>query len=324
MQYQAVVRKFGPAQDVVELEQAPLPPLRRDKVRVRLLARAINPSDIITISGAYSGRTTLPFIPGFEAFGVVEKCGEEVHGLSPGTRVLPVRSAGGWQEFKDTDPGWCLRVPDDLTDFEAATSYVNPMTAWLMLHAKIGLRPGMRIAINAAASSIGAILIGLANAAGVEPVAIVRSEGSLERLLGRVEAVIIDREESESDLVAGLAGRHGLDAVLDCVGGTRAAVLARALRPGGRFVHYGLLSGQSIPNSFWAPHPDIAFSYFHLREWVHSEAMSDVQRAYSELAAQIASKVITTQVREVFPLEKVSEALRSAVPFRTGGKVLLA
>ncbi|MBY3091778.1 zinc-dependent alcohol dehydrogenase family protein [Rhizobium laguerreae] len=324
MQYQAVVRKFGSAQDVVELERAALPLLRRDQVRVRLLARAINPSDIITISGAYSGRTTLPFIPGFEAFGVVEKCGEEVHGLSPGTRVLPVRSAGGWQEFKDTDPDWCLRVPDDLTDFEAATSYVNPMTAWLMLHAKIGLRPGMRIAINAAASSIGAILIGLANAAGVEPVAIVRSEGSLERLRGRVEAVIIDREESESDLAAGLAGRHGLDAALDCVGGARASILADALKPGGHFVHYGLLSGQGIPASFWTSHPDIAFSYCHLREWVHSEAMSDVQSAYSELAAQIASKVITTEVREVFPLEKVSEALRSAVPFRTGGKVLLA
>ncbi|MBB3163085.1 zinc-dependent alcohol dehydrogenase family protein [Rhizobium laguerreae] len=324
MQYQAVVRKFGSAQDVVELERAALPSLRRDQVRVRLLARAINPSDIITISGAYSGRTTLPFIPGFEAFGVVEQCGEEVHGLSPGTRVLPVRSAGGWQEFKDTDPGWCLRVPDDLTDFEAATSYVNPMTAWLMLHAKIGLRPGMRIAINAAASSIGAILIGLANAAGVEPVAIVRSEGSLERLLGRVEAVIIDREESESDLVAELTGRHGLDAVLDCVGGARAAVLADALRPGGRFVHYGLLSGQSIPNSFWASHPDISFSYFHLREWVHSEAMDDVQHAYSKVAAQIVSKVIATEVREVFPLEKVRQALQSALPLRTGGKVLLA
>ncbi|MBY5778768.1 zinc-dependent alcohol dehydrogenase family protein [Rhizobium leguminosarum] len=324
MQYQAVVRKFGPAQDVVELEQAALPSLRRDQVRVRLLARAINPSDIITISGAYSGRTALPFIPGFEAFGIVEQCGEEVHGLSPGTRVLPVRSAGGWQEFKDTDPGWCLRVPDDLTDFEAATSYVNPMTAWLMLHAKIGLRPGMRIAINAAASSIGAILIGLANAAGVEPVAIVRSEGSLERLRGRVEAVIVDREGSESDLLAGLAGRHGLDAVLDCVGGARAASLADALKPGGHFVHYGLLSGQSIPASFWASHPDISFSYCHLREWVHSQAMDDVQHAYSQVAAQIVSKVIATEVREVFPLEKVRQALQSALPLRTGGKVLLA
>jgi NADPH:quinone reductase-like Zn-dependent oxidoreductase len=112
--------------------------------------------------------------------------------------------------------------------------------------------------------------------------------------------------------------------VLDCVGGARAAVLAGALRPGGRFVHYGLLSGQSIPNSFWASHPDISFSYFHLREWVHSEAMGDVQQAYSEVAAQIVSKVIATEVREVFPLENVRQALQSALPFRTGGKVLLA
>ncbi|MBX4958430.1 zinc-dependent alcohol dehydrogenase family protein [Rhizobium lentis] len=322
MQYQAVVRKFGPAEEVVGIECAELPPLARDKVRVRLLARSINPSDIITISGAYAGRTTLPFIPGFEAFGVVEECGEEVCGLCPGARVLPVRSAGGWQEFKDTDPGWCLRVPDALSDFEAATSYVNPMTAWLMLHQKIGLKSGMRIAINAAASSIGSILIGMANAVGVEPIAIVRSEASLARLRGRLEAVIIDK--AENDLAAGLAGRHGLDAVLDCVGGPRASVLADALKPGGHFLHYGLLSGQSIPPAFWASHPDIAFSYCHLREWVHSEAIDDVQRAYSEIAAEIVAKVIATEVREVFPLEKVGEALRSALPFRTGGKVLLA
>ncbi|EJT01688.1 zinc-dependent alcohol dehydrogenase family protein [Rhizobium sp. CCGE 510] len=322
MQYQAVVRKFGPAEEVVEIERAALPVLRRDQVRVRLLARSINPSDIITISGAYAGRTTLPFIPGFEAFGVIEACGEEVHGLVPGTRVLPVRSAGGWQEFKDTDPDWCLRVPDGLSDFEAATSYVNPMTAWLMLHKKIGLRPGMRIAINAAASSIGSILIGLANAVGVEPVAIVRSEESLQRLRGRIEAVIVDR--ADGDLAAGLASRHGLDAVLDCVGGARAAVLADALRPGGYFVHYGLLSGQSIPPSFWASHPDIVFSYCHLREWVHSETVDNVQRAYSEVTAQIAAKVIATEVREVFPLEKIGQALQSALPFRAGGKVLLA
>ncbi|MGO7251947.1 oxidoreductase, partial [Rhizobium brockwellii] len=75
--------------------------------------------------------------------------------------------------------------------------------------------------------------------------------------------------------------------------------LAYALKPGGHFVHYGLLSGQSIPASFWASHPDIAFSYCHLREWVHSQAMSDVQRAYSEIAAQIVSKIIATEVREV-------------------------
>ncbi|ARM92050.1 Zn-dependent alcohol dehydrogenase GroES-like protein (plasmid) [Rhizobium sp. CIAT894] len=322
MQYQAVVRKFGPAEEVVGIERAELAPLRRDHVRVRLLARSINPSDIITISGAYAGRTTLPFIPGFEAFGVVEACGEEAHGLVPGTRVLPVRSAGGWQEFKDTDPNWCLRVPDALSDFEAATSYVNPMTAWLMLHHKIGLKPGMRIAINAAASSIGSILIGMANAAGVEPIAIVRSEESRARVSGRLEAVIVDK--ADSDLAAGLAGRHGLNAVLDCVGGARASVLADALRPGGHFLHYGLLSGESIPPSFWASHPDIAFSYCHLREWVHSEAMGEVQRAYAQVAAQIAGKVIATEVREVFPLEKVGEALRAALPFRTGGKVLLA
>ncbi|MGO8557829.1 hypothetical protein ACC724_39875, partial [Rhizobium ruizarguesonis] len=53
---------------------------------------------------------------------------------------------------------------------------------------------------------------------------------------------------------------------------------------------------------------DIAFSYCHLREGVRSQAVSDVQRSYSEIAAQIVSKIISTEVREVFPLENVRRA----------------
>jgi NADPH2:quinone reductase len=52
--------------------------------------------------------------------------------------------------------------------------------------------------------------------------------------------------------------------------------------------------------------------------------MDNVQRAYSEVAAQIAAKVIATEVRAVFPLERIAEALQAALPFRAGGKVLLA
>ncbi|MCR5942745.1 zinc-dependent alcohol dehydrogenase family protein [Ochrobactrum sp. XJ1] len=323
MQSQAVVHKFGPASDVVVVERNALRVLGRDQVRVHLKARTINPSDIITISGAYSTRTTLPFIPGFEAFGVVHACGEAVRGIAPGVRVLPIRNAGGWQEFKDTEPTWCLRVPDVLSDIEAATSYVNPMTAWLMLHDRVKVRPGMRIAINAAASSIGSILINLANAAGVEPIAIVRSPESAAKLEGRLETVILDDCERPSHLMEALSSRSDLDAVLDCVGGPQASLLAGALRPKGHFIHYGLLSEESIPASFWALHKEISFGYFHLREWVHKQPMETVQSIYDQVAALIASGVIKTTIRDTIPLVEIQTALRLAVPFRATGKTII-
>lgn len=320
MQYQALIREFGPADDVVDLYRTHLLPLAPEKVRLRILARSINPSDIITISGAYSGRTILPFVPGFESVGVVHECGEDVSGLPPGTRVVPVRSAGTWQEFVDVDPACCLRVPEGLSDAAAATSYINPMTAWLMLYEKIGLRPGMRIAITAAASSIGLMLIAIANAAGVEPVAIIRSEHSREILRGRLEAVIVS---DGAEMTQPLADLENLDAVLDCVGGKLASLLGQALRTGGHFVHYGLLSGSSIPSSFWLQNPHIRFSHFHLREWVYAQEMDVVQRVYSEVASNIVSGVITTDIREELPLSDIRSALKAAVPFRAGGKVLI-
>ncbi|ETS83616.1 hypothetical protein PFICI_05492 [Pestalotiopsis fici W106-1] len=321
MQYQAIIHSFGAAEDVVDLQLAELPALARDKVRLRILARPINPSDIVTISGAYSGRTTLPFVPGFEAVGVVEECGDDVLSLPQGTRVVPLRSAGAWQQFVDADPDWCLHVPDNLSDFSAATSYINPMTAWLMLHDKIGVKPGMRIAVTAAASSIGLMLIAIANAAGVRPVAIVRSESSRNILRGQLEAVILAVDDVE--LASRLAQVGHLDAILDCVGGEQALVLGSALRVGGHFVHYGLLSERTIPGSFWITNPQVNFSHFHLREWVYSQDIKAVQSKYSLVASNITSGVISTSIRQVFPLRDIRKVLEAAVPFKAGGKVLV-
>ena len=62
----AIVRAFGPAAEVVAVESyepgRPMP----GQVRVRMTARSINPSDLVTISGAYASRTARPFVPGFE------------------------------------------------------------------------------------------------------------------------------------------------------------------------------------------------------------------------------------------------------------------
>ncbi|MGE4666366.1 hypothetical protein AB8970_17800 [Yersinia enterocolitica] len=54
--------------------------------------------------------------------------------------------------------------------------------------------------------------------------------------------------------------------MLDCVGGKTAMKLAGMVRQGGKFISYGLLSGDPIPALFWQHRPDIRFSYFHLRQ----------------------------------------------------------
>ena len=59
--------------------------------------------------------------------------GPDVEDLRPGDRVLPIGSAGAWQDAKLSPASWCFCVPEALSDEAAATSYVNPLTALLML-----------------------------------------------------------------------------------------------------------------------------------------------------------------------------------------------
>jgi NADPH:quinone reductase-like Zn-dependent oxidoreductase len=98
---QLIADQFG-APDVVlsfrQVEQSPSP--KPGEVVVRMLASAINPSDLLTIGGAYPHRTPLPFVPGFEGVGTIEALGEEVDDVRLGQRVMPIGSAGGWQTCK--------------------------------------------------------------------------------------------------------------------------------------------------------------------------------------------------------------------------------
>ncbi len=320
----AIVREFGRASGVVKLETVSLPPLDDDKVRIRLTARSINPSDLITISGAYPSRTSLPFVPGFEAAGIVEEIGAAVRNIKCGMRVLPVGTAGGWQDFKDTTPDWCLPLPDALSDEQAACSYVNPMTAWLMMTEVAGLKPGDRIAITAAGSAIGRMLVAIANAGGIRPFALVRSSEAEAGLSG-LDAIVIhgQLDRSAAAMLMEHSGPQSLHKVFDCVGGPEAQALATCLKPAGQFIHYGLLSGLPIPTQIWNDRPDMRFHLFHLRQWVHTAPRERLHAAYAEVTSLIASGRLTTAVRSRHGLADISAALADAETLSACGKVLL-
>lgn len=58
--------EFGSPKDVLRVESKNIQSPKDHEVLVRMLARPINPSDLIPIRGAYSHRVSLPNIPGYE------------------------------------------------------------------------------------------------------------------------------------------------------------------------------------------------------------------------------------------------------------------
>lgn len=304
MLQRAIVHRFGPPQEVVALRPYTLPSLESHEVRVRMLASPINPSDLITITGQYQMRIALPFVPGFEGVGYVEEVGSAVKQLRQGMRVLPIGSAGMWQSVKTVAADWCEVVPERLSDIDAATSFVNPITAWLMLFEEGRLAPGMRIFINGAGSSIGRMLIRMANHAGVSPIISTRYSTSL------------NPAQEGMQIMQHLIGEHGdhrnlreLDIVLDCVGGDVGCQLKCGLRHGGIYLHYGLLSGQALPQQFWWLRLDVRYIAFHMRHWLHKAPVQTRHAVFKRVMAWVTDGIARTDHWQSCAFETLPEQL---------------
>lgn len=323
----SIVRTFGPAAEVVGTEEYRPARPGPGEVAVRMLLAAVNPSDLVTISGAYASRTVLPFVPGFEGVGVVEETGPDVRDLRPGQRVLPLGSAGAWQQTKVTDGRWCLPVRPELNDEQAATAYINPLTAHLMVRQHVLAAGAEVVVVNAAASAIGRMLIRMLNRAGIRPVAVVRHPRGLARLAGtELTAAVCTADRAAGEAVRELTGGRGADVVLDAVGGAEGAELGRVLATGGTLVHYGLLSGRPLPAELPAARPDVRLVLFRLRDWVHHVHTTDPDRlteALAEVYELVLDGTAASQVAGVYPLSAVRGALRRDAEPGRPGKVLL-
>lgn len=296
---------FGAPSEV--LVCAPAPPVSPEPagVVVRMLTSPINPSDLVSVSGAYASRISLPFIPGFEGVGVIDAMGAEVTGLRLGQRVLPLGSAGGWQSCKALPAAWCVPVPDDLSDDQAATAYVNPLTARLMLRTMAAAQ-GARIGVNAANSAIGRLLLRLLHAKGIRALAIVRSPQARSRLDGEpVSEILLEGEPLPP-----------LDGGFDAVGGDSGSVLAQAIKPGGLLLHYGLLSGIPLPFELRG---QAVVRPFWLRNWVHAVTRAELREAMAEVFADIRAGLAMTTIEARYALPELRAALaHNAQPHRRG------
>ncbi|NRP71383.1 Mycocerosic acid synthase [Ensifer psoraleae] len=315
----SLVRQFGDPGQVIALVDVDRAMPGTGEVEIAVSLSAINPSDLIPVTGAYSARTVLPFVPGFEGVGVISRVGAGVQGPQPGNRVIPIGASGLWQQFLVRPAEWCFSVPDDIDDAQAATSYVNPLTAVRLveqLREHFGSLKGRSVGVTAAGSAIGGMLLRLLALEDMTTTAIVRSEKSVSRLGDAHRIVVADGNS--------LPPRLAFDAVLDAVGGTLAGeLITRSVQSGGIFLQYGALSGVPVPQAAISGRPDVRFAFLWLRTWVHSAGRDALEAAFARSFAGLRDGLFASPIAATYPLSRLAEALaHQANPLRAG-KILL-
>jgi NADPH:quinone reductase len=145
---------------------------------IRQSAAGLNFIDVYHRTGLYP--QPLPFTPGVEGAGTVEKVGEGVETVKPGDRVAYAGPIGGYSEQRIIDADRLVKLPDDMEFEQAAGMMLQGMTARMLLRAVFPVEKGDTILIHAAAGGVGLIMCQWANALGATVIGTVSSEEKAE------------------------------------------------------------------------------------------------------------------------------------------------
>ncbi len=232
-----VVSQYGGPDElrVVE-EESPEP--RDREVRVRVLAAGVCLPDVMMREGIHPETPSLPFTPGWDLVGVVERVGASVSGLEIGQTVAALPISGAYTQVICLPQRELVPVPPGLDPAEAVSVILNYVTAYQMLHRSAGARPGQRVLIHGAAGGVGTALLQLGRLAGVGMYGTCSARGA--STVSDLGGVAIDYQHQDFVEEIHRVASEGVDAVFDSIGGAHIWRSRRALRPGGRVVAYGL------------------------------------------------------------------------------------
>jgi NADPH:quinone reductase-like Zn-dependent oxidoreductase len=231
-----VVTHYG-GPDALEVREEELPEPGKGEVRVRVQAAGVSLPDIMAREGVHPETPKVPFTPGWDLVGVVDRLGDGVTGILPGDVVAAMPISGAYAEFVCLPQREIVPVPAGLDAAEAVSLVLNYITAYQMLHGSAKVKRGQRVLIHGASGGVGTALLQLGRLAGLEMYGTCSARSAA--VVTDLGGVPIDYRRGDLDAeIRRLAG-DGFDAVFDPIGGRHIWYSREFLRRGGRVVAYG-------------------------------------------------------------------------------------
>jgi len=228
----------GPEELRVVEEECPEP--KDGEVRVRVLAAGVSLPDVMMREGVHPETPRLPFTPGWDLVGMVDRLGDGISGIEPGQIVAALPITGAYTEFVCLPQHELVPVPSGLDAAEAVSLVLNYVTAYQMLHRSAHVRPGQRALIHGAAGGVGTALLQLGHLAELEMYGTCSLRGT--QAVSDLGGIPIDYQHLDFVKEIHRLASEGVDVVFDGIGSTHIWRSRKALRPGGRVVAYGLTS----------------------------------------------------------------------------------
>ncbi|MFV3759639.1 sulfolipid-1 biosynthesis phthioceranic/hydroxyphthioceranic acid synthase [Mycobacterium tuberculosis] len=210
------------------------------EIEVAVTASSINFADVLVTFGRYQTLDGRQPQLGTDFAGVVSAVGPGVSELKVGDRVGGMSPNGCWATFVTCDARLATRLPEGLTDAQAAAVTTASATAWYGLQDLARIKAGDKVLIHSAAGGVGQAAIAIARAAGAQIYATAGNEKrrDLLRDMG-IEHVYDSRSVEFAEQIRRDTAGYGVDIVLNSVTGAAQLAGLKLLALGGRFIEIG-------------------------------------------------------------------------------------
>jgi len=226
----------GPDELRVVEEECPEP--KKGEVRVKVLTAGVSLPDVMMREGIHPETPRLPFTPGWDLVGVVDRLGDGVSGIQLGQKVAALPIFGAYAEYVCLPEGNVVPVSPELDTAEAVSLVLNYITAYQMLHRSAKVKQGQRVLIHGAAGGVGTALLQLGRLAGLEMYGTCTSRDAAA--VSDMGCTPIDYEHQDFVKEIHRLTGDGVDAVFESIGGSHIWLSRKTLRRGGKVVAFGL------------------------------------------------------------------------------------
>ena len=309
--------------EVLRLEDVPVGEPGPGQVRVRHTAVGVNFVDTYHRTGLYPA--PLPAVLGSEAAGIVEAVGEGVKEVRVGDRVAYAGGApGAYAEARVMPAERLVRVPDGISDQQAAAMMLKGMTVRYLTHRTYAVKAGDTVLWHAAAGGVGLIACQWLKALGVTVIGTAGSDekAALARAHG-AEHVIVYTRDRFPEKVRELTGGKGVPVVYDSVGKTTFMGSLDCLRPRGVMVLFGTASGPVPPldlgllsqkGSLYVTRPSLAH---------YTATRAELEETAAGLFDAVRSGKVKIEISRTYPLAQAAQAHRDLEARKTTGSLVL-
>jgi NADPH:quinone reductase len=231
-----IVTHYG-GPDALQVVEEVCPEPKRGEVRVRVLAAGVALPDLLAREGVHPETPRVPFTPGWDLVGVVDRLGDGVSGIEPCQIIAAMPISGAYAEFVCLPQSELVPVPSGLDAAEAVSLVLNYVTAYQMLHRSAKVRQGQRVLIHGAAGGVGSALLQLGRLAGLEMYGTCSSRTA--PAVSDLGGTPIDYQNQDFVREIHRLVSEGIDVVFDGIGGNNLWRSREVLRPRGTVVVYG-------------------------------------------------------------------------------------